>query len=193
MPADSDISRDTRAAYEYGYRSDRLGNIIAPGGTIKKLRKESGPRRGYYTFSIGLRAADRKSRARNVRVHKFVAFEKFGEKSFEAGVHVRHLNGNPLDNSWDNIEIGTAHENIMDRDPNKRLEHSRKASSALRRMPDKDVLKVLLRRAQGASYSDLTKEFGLSGSHLSYLFNKSRYAAKISEENGLATRPITGP
>lgn len=46
--------------------------------------------------------------------HRLVAFQKFGIKVFEDKIVVRHLNGNKLDNSPENIMIGSQNDNIKD-------------------------------------------------------------------------------
>lgn len=59
-----------------------------------------------------------------VRVHKFQAYVKFGDKIFEKGIVVRHLDGDSLNNKWDNIAIGTQSQNMMDRPEIDRKNHS---------------------------------------------------------------------
>lgn len=44
---------------------------------------------------------------RRVLIHRMVAYEKYGNEIFHDGIKVRHKNGNPLDNCFDNILIGT--------------------------------------------------------------------------------------
>ena len=46
-------------------------------------------------------------------VHKFAAYCYFGDSAFT--LHVRHLNGNTLDNSLKNIALGSPSENEMDK------------------------------------------------------------------------------
>lgn len=48
--------------------------------------------------------------------HKFVAFQKYGAAAFENGIHVRHLDGNVLNLSYDNIVLGSAKDNEADKD-----------------------------------------------------------------------------
>ncbi|WP_430794437.1 HNH endonuclease [Bacillus thuringiensis] len=61
--------------------------------------------------------------------HRIIAYLKYGETAFEAEC-VRHLNDNSLDNSWDNIEIGSLYDNHLDAvkngkcEPKKRKAHS---------------------------------------------------------------------
>lgn len=49
--------------------------------------------------------------------HKFAAFQKYGTLAFEKGTHVRHLDGNVLNLSYDNIVLGSAKDNQADKKP----------------------------------------------------------------------------
>ena len=81
-------------AVKKGYKVTEDGKLISPTG--KEL---SGivDNRGYRTFNI----------LRNfpVAVHRLMGYQKFGEKVFDPKLEIRHLNGNKLDNSSDNICI----------------------------------------------------------------------------------------
>lgn len=66
-------------------------------------------------------------------VHRLQAYQKFGDKIFENKIVVRHLNGNYLDNSWDNILIGTFSDNKMDIPKENRI---KSATTASRKMQD---------------------------------------------------------
>ena len=48
------------------------------------------------------------------KAHRLQAYIKYRELMYKKGIMVRHLNGNRLDNSWDNIAIGTAYDNAQD-------------------------------------------------------------------------------
>lgn len=48
------------------------------------------------------------------QVHRLQSYIKYRELMYKKGIMVRHLNGNKLDNSWDNIAIGTAYDNAQD-------------------------------------------------------------------------------
>lgn len=50
----------------------------------------------------------------SIAVHRLQAFQKYGYKMFEKGVLVRHFDGDSLNNSWENILIGTDSDNKMD-------------------------------------------------------------------------------
>lgn len=68
-------------------------------------------------------------KTRRVRVHRLQAYQKFKDKIYESNIVVRHLNGNSLDNSFNNIGIGTQVDNAIDRPKEDRLKHGRFAAS----------------------------------------------------------------
>lgn len=129
------------------------------GREIKQRRKDK-KGRPYMTISVS---------ANPVEVHQVVACLKFGEEAFLAAESVRHLNDDSLDNSRENIAIGTHSDNAFDRPAAERREHARKASAANRR---KDWPAIEAARAAGASFRDLEKRFGISKGTLSHHFGR---------------------
>lgn len=101
-----------------GYVINIYGVVTNPSGKIIKGSVYD----GYQKFSVRTKTTS----SFTVRHHKFQAYLKYGDKVFNKGIVVRHLNGDPLDNSYDNIAIGTQSENMMDRDEESRKNHSRK-------------------------------------------------------------------
>ena len=93
-------------AYNKGYRIDREGYAISPSGRKMKFRKAG--KGGYYCINYKVDNVNH-----SVPYHRLMAYQKFGDLLFAADC-VRHLNGNHHDNSYDNIEIGTLSDNIMD-------------------------------------------------------------------------------
>lgn len=157
-------------AFEKGYRVDTNGNIISPfNGIIKGVVALN----GRYHFYI---RKTKKEYSKAVPVHRLQAYQKFGNKMFEKGIVVRHLNGNPLDNSWTNIEIGTQLENILDRSKESLKEHSLKAS---RKGQDnirtyEERCKIYGDLKNGISYSEIMKKYNItSKGTLSFMKNKS--------------------
>ena len=59
-------------------------------------------------------------------VHRLQAYIKYRELLYQKDIMVRHLNGNKLDNSWDNIAIGTAYDNAQDIPLNQRRQRGAK-------------------------------------------------------------------
>jgi len=151
-------------AKEKGYYVDKEGNVYSPN---KKLVLRIAQNR--YSFTIryyGSRVT--------IPVHRFVAYFKFGDKIFE-NLEVRHLNNDSLDNNWDNIDIGTHSENILDMPKEKRIQKAIHASSKRRKFSDEEVKKIKEDRNNGMNYKDLCVKYKTSKSTLSYLFNKAYY------------------
>jgi len=107
----------------------------------------------------------------SLKIHSIQAFKKFGDKIFEKDLEVRHLNGDSLDNSWENIGIGTHSQNMMDIPKEKR----RKMSSH----PIYDHKEVLKDRKLGMTYKEIMDKHGIkSKSTVSHIINKSLIACE---------------
>tara|TARA_R100000656_G_scaffold63175_4_gene48592 strand:+ start:87 stop:563 length:477 start_codon:yes stop_codon:yes gene_type:complete len=142
-----------------GYTVNKKGFVINPKG--KEL---SGcvTTDGY--MKIGVRVLDGISYT--LRVHKFQAYLKFGEEMFKEGIVIRHLDGNPSNNSWKNIALGTQSENMMDRSKVDRIQN---ASN-----PKHDHKAILADREKGMTYKELMEKHGISSKGtLSFIINKS--------------------
>jgi hypothetical protein len=61
-----------------------------------------------------------------IPAHKIIAYIKYGDAALSENVQVRHLNDVKLDNTWDNIGIGSAKQNMQDMSKEKRIAKSRK-------------------------------------------------------------------
>lgn len=109
-----------KIAWEKGYYVNGLGEAYSKRGVKLKLQLN----RNYYSFCIKVGLKNRR-----VNVHRLQAYQKFKDKIYEDNMVVRHLNGNPLDNSFNNIGIGTQVDNALDRPKEDRLKHGRLASS----------------------------------------------------------------
>ena len=109
------------------------------------------------------------------RFHRFMGYLKFGEEIYKSGIQVRHLDGNSLNNSWDNIDIGTQSENMHDIPKERRIECALKATQRVKRYSDKDVLEMKMLRDNGAKYSEIMELFNISSKGtLSFILN-NRY------------------
>jgi hypothetical protein len=153
-------------AYEKGYRV-RNGCVL---GIQKKqplkLRVSSF---GYLYFRIKLGKT-----SHNVYLHRLVAYEKYKDKLFIPGIVVRHLNGNPKDNSFENICIGTTRQNIMDRKPEDRLQHAIKASRSIRKFTNEQVSVIREEHKLGVGYKFLMEKYKInSKGTLHYILNST--------------------
>ena len=146
-------------AYTLGYRISRDGKTVSFRGRNRKLRLDT---RGYLEFVI--RGSGRESAAfLHISLHRLQAYQKFGDLLYADGVQCRHLNGNEKDNSYDNIGIGSAHDNAMDKDPAARLSASRIASKCNPlRYPKEKILSIKNDRKRGMTYKEIMEKYGIS-------------------------------
>jgi|TARA_B110000908_G_C10209949_1_gene429673 hypothetical protein len=93
-------------ASEKGYKVDKFGGVIGASGKTLATLIDS---RGYKKFNIRCNGNHR-----CIRVHQLQAYQKFGSKSFEDDMVVRHLDNDSLNNQWDNLELGTHKDNMND-------------------------------------------------------------------------------
>lgn len=109
-------------AVEKGYTVTEDGEFFGPKGKLS-IRK-SGKQR-YPTFSTNWGGY-----VFGVPAHMFAAYIFYGEKCFEEGVVVRHLNADTEDLSKENILLGSYSDNEYDKSEEKRTEAAKKARAA---------------------------------------------------------------
>jgi hypothetical protein len=148
------------------YYTDKQGKMFGPKGNELKCRLTPD---GYKTYGVWFEGGKVP-----VPVHKMQAYQKFGNKMFADGIQVRHLNGDPSDNSWDNIDIGNASDNMLDRDEYARKSHARTAAKARKNdIPDDTWEEVDRFQRLGCSYNHLNMVYGIAKSTLSYRYSKT--------------------
>jgi len=152
-------------------RSKTLLKIISKGYTIDRDGKVYNSKgkfiKGYINQKNGYRwYGTRLNGIANIYVgHQFQAYMKFGDEIFNTAC-VRHLNGIPSDNSWDNITIGSHRDNIMDRSV-----ECRKISAG---SPKHDHKAILADRALGMNYRQIMEKYKISSKGtLSFIVNSS--------------------
>lgn len=149
-------------AYNMGYRVDDNGHLISPKGMLRKVRKDS---RGYLETNVRI-----DGKLCHLYIHQLVAYQKYGNKIYSAEC-VRHLDGNPLNNTSTNIEIGTLSENMMDIPQETRKRNAEIATSFVRKW-DKMKIREYHKR-NGNSYKQTKEHFGISSSGtLWFILNK---------------------
>lgn len=147
--------------YNRGYRVTESGEVISPfkSNPLKTYLSKN----GYPNFGVRF-----DGRTRPVAIHRLQAYQKFGARMFAEGIVVRHLDGNPRNNSRDNIAIGTARDNRMDIDPSIRMASALKATEKIRKYNKKAVKEYY--RLNG--WTDTMVHFGItSKGTLSYILN----------------------
>lgn len=147
------------------YTIDKLGVVRNPNGEILKGSYVDGYRkisvRTNFTSSFTL------------RVHKLQAYIKYGDKIFEKGIVVRHLNDIKSDNSWDNIVIGSQSQNMMDRTQESRKNHiKRKEPISDDIISEMENDRKNKNGKKGLSYRGLAKKYGISKSTIMDAFKR---------------------
>lgn len=155
-------SRNEAVMFSKGYTVDKYGRLF------NKLGVEvigSVDNRGYR--ATGMRTPD--NRVVRVYFHRMVAYAKFKNKIYQDGTVVRHLDGNPLNNSWDNIDIGSYSDNMMYIPKSIRVTNAGLANMKY----DKDMVNMIKDlRSKGLKYADIMKETGIHNkSVISYIIN----------------------
>ncbi len=168
-------NENVRLAYTKGYRVQEDGRVIGASGIFLKLQKKIRHRVEYYRF--GIKNLD--NMKRNVDVHRLAGYQKFGEDALKKGIEVRHLNNISLDNSEDNIDIGTARDNRMDIPPEVRMKRSIHASSKKRKFSDDIMEEIREKKRNGATYKQLMEEYDISSKGtMSHIIN-NKYVTKV--------------
>lgn len=146
-----------------GYTMDKHGNLFNPKGIEIK---------GYINtksnYSIKVTAIRVDGKGVNIPFHRFQAYLKFGNEIFKDGIEVRHLNGDSLDNSFENIDIGTHSDNMQDIPKEKRM-----LKSALANLKHNHKA-IIDDRKKGMKYSEIMLKYGISSKGtVSHIINKS--------------------
>jgi len=155
---------NTEIAYNKGYRIVG-GKAFNSNGKKRKLKIST---TGYLCFSVN----HQRKKNVNIYVHQLIAYQKFGDRYLEKGIVARHLDGNKLNNSSDNIEIGTPSQNQLDRPAKERREYSIKAATKNRRFTDSELTAIRTLYKETKSYNTVMKEFNIpSKGSLWYILN----------------------
>jgi len=152
-------------SYERGYRVTKDGCLLNPKG--KKIGSIS--TRGYEGTGIWI---DKKQQ--KLYTHRLQAYQKYGNKLYEDGIVVRHLNGNPLDNSFNNIAIGTYRDNTMDIPKEIRIKSTYAAAKTSIKYPKKFVLKLREEYKEIKNYAELGRKYNMPTSIIWELINKRK-------------------
>ncbi len=165
-------------AYNKGYKVID-GEVFYRGRKLKPyISKNSGI--CYLGFCIKLN-----KKPATVPVHRLVAYQKFGPTIFLHGLHVRHLDGNSMNNLDYNIGVGTASENSMDRVEGDRIRVAIYASSHIKKHDHESIIKM---HRDGLSYKKIMEITGIkSKGTMSFIIKKS-----IASAGGFQP-PISSP
>lgn len=159
------FSKNEEYAYKKGYRIDKNGNVY---GTKHNILKPYINKKNYKTFGI-----KQNNQVIHISYHRFQAYMKFGDKIYEEGICVRHLNSNSLDNTWDNIEIGTASDNMLDIPKERRQKITSYISNKRKNAFSKEkIIAIKEAHKNGLSYREIMDKFDVSSKGtISYIIN----------------------
>jgi len=150
-----------RLSKEKGYFVDKDGNVFNKDGKLISL-SSTNKGTGYKSFNIRVNG----SNPTRSFVHRLQAFQKFGDVIFKKDMVIRHLNGNSLDNSFENIGIGTLSDNMLDIPKEKRVLN---ASN-----PKHDHEKIIQDYKNGYTYKEIMEKYDItSKGTISFIINKS--------------------
>ena len=165
----SDFSRLEIIAKEKGY-------LVLDDGTVNGPRKKNigTIHNGYVFINIKVDGKDK-----NIRAHRLQAYQKYGDKIYEKGMCVRHLDNNRLNNSISNIALGTNSDNMMDKPKEQRLKDAIHASSFVKKHKHEDIIDFYNKTK---SYAKTMEKFSISNkSTLYYIVRKSMAKKEIKE------------
>lgn len=151
------------------------GYYVAYDGTFfgpRKHKIKSICDTGYIKTYVYFYKHEGKRKGKKLYAHRLQAYQKYGDKIFEEGIVVRHLDGDKLNNSYENIGIGTQLDNIYDMSKKQRIKRAMGSS----RFSEIEMQEIMNLRKNGYTYKQIGELFKVSKSTLSYLFNKAYYS-----------------
>ena len=168
-------------AYNRGYRVIN-GKVYNPNNNLLngwvRQQKDTKSNYKYFTHCFAIKVG---KKSLQCPVHRLVAYQKFGDRMFEPGIQVRHLDGNSLNNLEDNIEIGTQSENMMDIHPEERKSRSLLAATYNRRFTDKEVEQIRQYHTKCHSYKKTLRKFNITHKGTLWYIIHHQYQTKITE------------
>ena len=171
-------NKNLKNAYDKGYRMSKCGKFIIYKGEIRYVKYINN--QGYYSFNnrIGKDTTP-------VNCHRLQAFQKFGDDIFKEGIVVRHKNNNPLDNSWENISIGTHSDNMFDKPKELRMEIAVNATRANQNSirSEEDRFMIYSELLKGVPYNKISLDHNISKGTLSYMKNNSLEYKEFCNKN----------
>jgi len=163
-----------KLAHERGYR-------VSDEGVVSSTKKENIGYmfKGYHFLTIRV-----DGKCRNLRTHRLLAYQKYGEKIYKPGTVVRHLDGDSTNNHISNIGIGTHSDNMMDIPKAVRIAKANHATSFVKKHDHAEVLDFYHKTK---SYKMTMEKFGISSKGTLYLIIKQSRDGRNEITNTITT------
>ena len=153
-------------AKKKGYKVQKDGSVIGVRGKKLKLKTTTGTPK-YYTFNIKMNGE-----SYPIPVHSYISFLKYDDDYFKKGVCARHLDGNSLNNDWNNIAIGSYSDNMFDIPKETRQRKAEYASSFIKIHNHHKIIEYY--KKGDVTYQDIMTEFNISSKGtVSYIINNN--------------------
>lgn len=150
-----------KIAVEKGYVIDESGFVYNSKGKLVN----GTIRNKYKCICFKINGKDKK-----IPFHRLQAYQKFGDEIYKDDIEIRHLDNNPLNNSYENIGIGSNSDNKFDRPIEMR---KRIAANANKKYSDELVLEIKDYYNSGHTYKEIMEKFNISSKGtLSHIINK---------------------
>ena len=159
-----------KIANQKGYYVSKTGEVFNRHNI--ELNYNTIPKNGYKRIFIC-----HEGKKIQINVHRLQAYQKYGDKIFNKGIVVRHFDGNKLNNSWDNILIGTSSDNMMDIPEQIRIKKAKYASSFMTKYNHTEVVKFY---NSCKSYKKTMEKFNISSKGtLNYILKSSCVVSNV--------------
>ena len=157
------FTENEKIALDKGYKILEDGSIQNPKGIIIKGNKTTN---GYLEIKIRIGS----NKWIRISVHRLQAYQKFGEEIYKEGMQVRHLNRNSLDNSSENIAIGTSQDNRLDV-PKDIREASAKVAN--KKYSDELIKNIVEDKLAGFTRKEIVEKYNLENERkVTYIVNR---------------------
>lgn len=178
----SESSLEIIEAYKkFGYWSTMNGVVLNRYNHPVELKKKEskGTRQVTPTYYYVFIPRDLKNRECNpVRVHRFVAYCKYKEKALERGTLIRHKNNDSLDNSWDNLLIGTTRDNTLDIPKEIRKERALRGGVKKRKLTRNEAIEIRTMYKTGKwTHIKLAEKFNVCKRTIQMIVNEKSYTS----------------
>jgi hypothetical protein len=148
----SQLQSVIKIVYEKGYRIKDNKCFNPKGKEIKGCIKHHPVPYKQLSLKFG-------KNARSIFFHALLAYQLYGEEYFKKGIVARHLDGDSLNNSENNIVLGTMKDNILDIPSKRRTSKNKKSSETRKKLQDGMREKIINDYKNGSVAKELYKKY----------------------------------